>query len=118
MPETSDLSRPEDVNALYKRAIDEYGWESQADNVIEEAAELIHAICKHKRKAAQGEFAGTGLDAVIEEIADMQIALDQAKLIYCGQSPEAEKAFEDVKRRKLEKLAAKLVKKGEEEEKK
>ena len=38
----------------------------------------------------------------------MQIALDQAKPIYCGQSPEAEKAFEDVKRRKLEELAAKL----------
>ncbi len=97
-----------DVNALYRRVIDEYGWESQADNVIEEAAELIHAICKHKRKAAKGEFAGKRLDAVIEEIADMQIALDQAKLIYCGQSPEAEKAFEDAKRRKLEKLAAKL----------
>jgi NTP pyrophosphatase (non-canonical NTP hydrolase) len=104
----SDISCPADINALYKRAIDDYGWESQADNVIEEAAELIYAICKHKRKAAKGEFAGKRLDAVIEEIADMQIALDQAKLIYCGQSPEAEKAFEDVKRRKLEKLAAKL----------
>jgi NTP pyrophosphatase (non-canonical NTP hydrolase) len=109
MSKISDLSRPEDINALYRRAIDEYGWESQADNVIEEAAELIHAICKHKRKAAQGKFSGPRLDAVIEEIADLQIALDQAKLIYCGQSPEAEKAFEAVKRRKLEKLAAKLV---------
>jgi NTP pyrophosphatase (non-canonical NTP hydrolase) len=108
MPRIPDFSHPEDVNALYKRAIDEYGWESQADNVIEEASELIHAICKHKRKAAQGKFSGPGLDAVIEEIADMQIALDQAKVIYCGQSPEAEKAFEDVKRRRLEKLAAKL----------
>jgi NTP pyrophosphatase (non-canonical NTP hydrolase) len=108
MPEISDLSSPEDVNVLLKRAIDKYGWESQADNVIEEAAELIHAICKHKRKAAQGKFSGPRLDAVIEEIADLQIALDQAKLIYCGQSPGAEKAFDDVKRRKLEKLAAKL----------
>jgi hypothetical protein len=108
MPETLDLSRPEDVNALYRRIIDEYGWESQAENVIEEAAELIHAICKHKRKAAGGEFAGKRLDAVIEEMADMQIALDQAKLIYCGQSPEAEKTFEAAKRRKLEKLAARL----------
>jgi NTP pyrophosphatase (non-canonical NTP hydrolase) len=108
MPGISDFSRPEDINALYKRVIDEYGRESQVDNVIEEAAELIHAICKHKRKAAQGTFPGPELDAVVEEIADMQIALDQAKLIYCGQSPEAEKAFEDVKRRKLEKLAAKL----------
>jgi hypothetical protein len=108
MPVTSDLSRTENVNALYERVIDEYGWESQADNVIEEAAELIHAICKHKRKATKGEFAGKRLDAVIEEIVDMQIALDQAKLIYCGRSPEAEKALEDVKRRKLEKLAGKL----------
>lgn len=103
-----DLSRPENIDALYRRVIDRYGWESQADNVIEEAAELIHAICKHKRKAAKGEFAGPRLDAVIEEIADMQIALDQARLIYYGRFPEAGKAFEDVKRRKLEKLAAKL----------
>ncbi|MGE5465385.1 MAG: hypothetical protein ACM3PB_00635 [Betaproteobacteria bacterium] len=108
MPVTSDLSRTEDVNTLYKRVIDEYGWESQADNVIEEAAELIHAICKHKRKAAAGEFAGKRLDAVIEELADMQIALDQAKLIYCGQSQEAGKVFEAAKRRKLEKLASRL----------
>jgi NAD(P)-dependent dehydrogenase (short-subunit alcohol dehydrogenase family) len=103
-----DVSDPEDVNALYRRVIEQYGWESQADNVVEEAAELIFAICKHKRKAAKGEFKGKRLDAVVEEIADLEIALGQAKLIYCGQSPEAEKAFEAVKRRKLEKLAAKL----------
>ena len=60
VPETSDLSRPGDVNALYRRAIKQYGWESQADNVIEEAAELIHAICKHKRIAAQGKFSTLG----------------------------------------------------------
>jgi hypothetical protein len=108
MPETLDLARPEDVSALYRRIIAEYGWESQAENVVKEAAELIHAICKHKRKAAKGEFAGKRLDDVVEEIADLQIALDQAKLIYCGPSHEAEKSFEAVKRRKLEKLAAKL----------
>jgi NTP pyrophosphatase (non-canonical NTP hydrolase) len=93
MPETSDLSRPEDVNALYRRIIDRYGREHQADAIIEEAAELIFAICKHKRAAAQGQFTGRQLDAVIEEIADVQIALDQARLIYCGRSPDAEKAF-------------------------
>ncbi|MGA9139361.1 MAG: hypothetical protein WBZ29_04000 [Methanocella sp.] len=103
-----DMSNPDDVTALYMRAIEQLGWESQADAIIEEAAELIFAICKHKRAAAQGEFTGKRLDAVIEEIADMQIALDQAKLIYCGQSADTARAFEDVKRRKLEKLAAKL----------
>ncbi len=102
------FSDPEDVNALYRRAIEVYGRESQADAIIEEAAELIFAICKHKRAAAQGEFAGKRLDAVVEEIADMEIALDQAKLIYCGSSPEAVQEFETVKRRKLEKLAANM----------
>jgi NTP pyrophosphatase (non-canonical NTP hydrolase) len=109
MPVTREESGPDEAGIIYRRAIEEFGWESQADNIIEEAAELIHAICKHKRKAAQGKFAGKRLDAVIEEIADMQIALDQAKLIYCGQSPEAEKAFEAAKRRKLAKLAGKLA---------
>jgi len=102
------FSDPEDVNALYRRAIDQLGWESQADAIIEEAAELIFAICKHKRAATQGEFTGKRLDAVVEEIADMEIALNQAKLIYCGQSPEAVRVFEDVRQRKLEKLAARL----------
>ncbi|OPY27474.1 MAG: hypothetical protein A4E28_02006 [Methanocella sp. PtaU1.Bin125] len=93
---------------IYLRAIDRLGRESQADAVIEEAAELIFAIIKHKRAAAAGAFAGERLDAVIEEIADMQIALDQAKLIYCGTSPDAAAAFEDVRQRKLAKLAARL----------
>ncbi len=108
MTEPLNLSDPEGVNALYRRAIDQLGWESQADAIIEEAAELIFAICKHKRAATQGEFTGKRLDTVVEEIVDMEIALGQAKLIYCGQSPEAVRAFEDLKRRKLEKLAARL----------
>ena len=108
MTEPPDLSRPEAVEALYRRAIDQLGWESQADAIIEEAAELIFAICKHKRAAAAGAFAGERLDVVIEEIADMQIALDQAALIYCGTSPDDAAAFEDVRRRKLAKLAARL----------
>jgi hypothetical protein len=103
MTEPLDLSNPDDVTALCRRAIDQLGRESQTDAIIEEAAELIFAICKYKRVAS-----GERLDAVVEEIADMQIALDQAKLIYCGASPDAVIMFEDVKRRKLEKLAAKL----------
>ncbi len=108
MTEPLDLSREEDVNALYRRIIDELGWESQVDNAIEEAAELIFAICKHKRKAARGEPGGAARDAVIEEIADLEIALEQAKLIYLGPSPEAELAFADLKKRKLEKIAGKI----------
>lgn len=108
MTEPLDLSRGQDVNALYGRIIAELGRESQIDNVIEEAAELIFALCKYKRRAATGERDGPALDAVIEEIVDLQIALDQAKLIFVGPSPGAELAFADLKRRKLEKLAAKL----------
>ena len=37
---------------------------------------------------------------VIEEIADVEIALAQAKLIYCGDSPDAARDFARVKRRK------------------
>lgn len=103
-----DFSNPAAVEAFYRRVIDTYGRESQADAIIEEAAELIFAICKQKRAAARGEPAGERLDAVVEEIADMQIALDQAKLIYYGTSPDAAMKFEEIKRRKLEKLAARL----------
>ena len=55
-------------------AIETFGERSQCDMMIEEASELIKAICKHYR--------GGAIADVVEEIADVQICLDQMKIIF------------------------------------
>jgi NTP pyrophosphatase (non-canonical NTP hydrolase) len=100
-----DLSDPASLRTFYKQVLAYYGEDSQNDAIIEEAAELIHAICKYRHAARRGEGLEKAGENVVEEIADMQIALDQALLIFCGDTPGAESHFADVKKRKLAKLA-------------
>ncbi len=100
-----DLSDPASRRTFYKQVIAYYGEDSQNDAIIEEAAELIHSICKYRHAARRGEDLEKAGEKVIEEIADMQIALDQALLIFYGDTPDAESLFTEVKKRKLAKLA-------------
>ena len=63
---------------IYQQAIDEWGLNSQIDMFIEEAAELIVAL-NHARRG----FWTTPLqDQVIEELADVEIMLEQMRLIF------------------------------------
>ena len=100
-----DPADPGSLNAFYRQVIEHYGQESQSDAIIEEAAELIHAICKYRQRARRGEDTGEAREQVIEEIVDMQIALDQARLIFIGNSPDADERYEEIRRRKLARLA-------------
>lgn len=62
-------------NEIYKRAIEEYGKDSQLKMAIEEMAELTQAICK--------SFRGKdNVDNIIEEIADVEIMIAQLKIIF------------------------------------
>jgi NTP pyrophosphatase (non-canonical NTP hydrolase) len=57
------------------RIIEAYGAGVQKDIAIEECSELIQAICKHKR--------GLGnLENIVDEIADVEIMLNQLKIIF------------------------------------
>lgn len=60
---------------ILQSAIDTYGPEHQVDMAIEEMAELIKALLKMRRPGGQCRD-------VLEEMADVQIMLDQLKLIY------------------------------------
>ena len=62
---------------LYEAAITHWGHEMQLDMAIEEMAELTKAICKVKR----GKNIDT-LEAVTEEIADVEIMIEQLKVIF------------------------------------
>ena len=66
---------------ILKKAIETYGEEPQIRQCMEECAELIQAINKHKR--AQGslkeERYNIAFDNLLEEIADVEIMLEQIK---------------------------------------
>lgn len=58
-----------------KKAIETYGKDMQLTVAVEELSELIKEICKHKRGADNRE-------AIIEEVADCYIMLDQIRIIF------------------------------------
>lgn len=79
------------------RAIHRYGEDAQIDMAVEEMAELTKALCKVKR-ATPGATTTAAVANVIEEIADVQIMLDQLRLIFARSTDEVE---EDKLRRLL-----------------
>ena len=62
---------------LYSRAIKAFGIENQKRMFIEESAELVKELLKEFREIGN-------INKIIEEIVDVQIVLDQLKLIYCS----------------------------------
>lgn len=90
----------EERRALLDRAITAYGAPAQMDMAVEEMAELTKALCKVKR-ATHGATTTAAVSNVIEEIADVQIMLDQLRLIFARSTDEVE---EDKLRRLLGRL--------------
>ena len=74
--EKADSISADERQEILQSAIDTYGPEHQVDMAIEEMAELIKALLKMRRpdKASWAD--------VLEEIVDVQIMLDQLKIIY------------------------------------
>ena len=63
------------MREVLKQAIETYGAEAQLNVAIEEFAELTKEICKHKRYMDNTK-------AIIEEMADCYIMLEQMKMIF------------------------------------
>lgn len=91
------------TNEILLKAIEQFGAESQMKMVVEECAELIQAVNKYER--------AVGLDAIqqrynnlSEEIADVEIMLQQAKLILKNAD-----LVEMVKEQKIKRLSDKLT---------
>lgn len=81
---------------IYKSAITKYGEYAQIDMVIEEMAELTQALSKYKRGKSHN---------VEEEIADVEIMLEQMRLIFDS------KKVDEIKQSKITRLD-KRVKEG------
>lgn len=60
---------------VWQTCIDQYGVSSQIDMCIEECSELINAIQKYKRDRV-------GVDALIDEIADVKIMCRQMEIMF------------------------------------
>lgn len=66
-------------------AIERYGAEAQTDMAIEEMPELTKALLKYRRSQHGDKTCGNNLVGnIVEEIEDVQIMLDQMKIIYGG----------------------------------
>ena len=66
-----------DCEEVMLQAIAEYGKEAQTDMMIEEMSELTKALLKHRRNPSPKT-----IEDIKEETADVQIMLDQMRLIY------------------------------------
>lgn len=64
--------------SIYQQAIDHYGRAHQVTKAIEECAELIQVLAKHGPVTITVE----DLQHITEEIADVEIMIEQLKLIY------------------------------------
>lgn len=73
--------------------IDHYGTKKQQDIAIEELAELQKAIIKYRREPSDKTK-----EAVIEEIADVQVMLEQLKMIFSCRSKTDEIMDEKIER--------------------
>ena len=108
---------------IYSRAIKAFGIEHQKMMLIEEASELVKELVKEYRLRVEkynliqskakslsteefAELEKENTNKIIEEIVDVQIVLDQMKLIYCSEI----KLYKMVRREKLIKLQQKINK--------
>lgn len=86
---------------IYTAALEKYGGENQRIVALEELAELQHALCKDLRGNHNAAH-------IAEEIADVEIMLEQLKLLY-----GMEDSVESWKKQKLVRLQSRIA--GEEE---
>ena len=92
---------------IMRQAIETYGVQSQCDVAIEEMAELTKAIVKIRRVADDYGKTQVALDNLLEEIADVDIMIDQLKIMW------GTKQVEEYRRKKLKRLAKRLEDKHE-----
>lgn len=84
----------EEEKEVLRAAIEIYGPDSQKRMLLEEMAELQKEICKFWR----GE---DNVERIAEEVADVEIMLEQVKMIFCIEAGVEKMRDFKVKRLKL-----------------
>ena len=86
-----------DEKVLMAAAIERYGEGAQLVKCCEELAELQQAICKRFDMGAEFSF---DVESVVEEIADVEIMIEQVRMIL-RVDPAQEARWRDRKIRRL-----------------
>ena len=85
---------------ILHRALLKWGNKSQLDMAKEELAELIVVLCKLNRG-----FNGADMHDLAEEMADVEVMLEQIKLMYITEDlDELINKAKEIKLKRLEKL--------------
>lgn len=84
---------------ILQDAVRTFGEDSQMLMMIEEMSELTQAICKYRR-ANDDASEKDAWDNIREEMADVQIMLDQMKIMFSD--------VQDIDRMKMERLEKRL----------
>jgi hypothetical protein len=72
-----------DREKIINSALFRWGTEAQMQMCIEECSELIKAICKmHRADMSDSKEWQACIEAVVDEVADVQIMLDQMKIVF------------------------------------
>ena len=87
-----------DEQAIYKKAVEKWGIDSQMAMMVEECAELILAI-QHLYRFKRPETYQDRLERVIEECVDVDLMIEELKIIT--QHPHL---WDQMKFQKLERL--------------
>jgi NTP pyrophosphatase (non-canonical NTP hydrolase) len=95
-----------------KKIIDFYGKEAQCRLAMEECAELIQAI--NKCLCFEGD--GESRNNLIEEIADVEIMIEQLKIMFNITNEEHDKMYDKKLKRVYGRLEASIEAKKDEEE--
>lgn len=98
----SYISEQVKTNEILFAAIKKWGKQSQMEMAIEECAELIKAIQKLKRAGDENPREFEFIRAVCDEIADVEIIMQQLKLIFPVQ------LIEEIKIAKIERLEKRI----------
>ena len=91
-----------DGESIMQQAIKTYGVQAQCDVAVEEMAELTKAIVKIRRVADDYEKTQAALENLLEEIADVDIMIEQMKIMW------GPKQVEEYRKKKLERLERRL----------
>lgn len=91
---------------ILKRAVYKYGPKTQEIKAVEELGELQQAICKVLLENEHGHLGAVARETehMFEEIADVEIMLDQIRIIYS----EADQSVAAWRAKKLHRLAERM----------
>lgn len=91
------------MNEVLQKAIDTYGEIRQVDKCVEEMSELTKALLKLRYAKPTGVEADILRDAVSEEMADVEIMLEQLHMIY-----QNDNKVNEYRQKKIERLERRL----------